>query len=147
MNGVSYRGTPAGLNDLIAGRVQLMFADVGGAIGQIEGGRVRPIAVTSTQRVPVLPNVPTMEEAGLAAFEAQGWTLVCAPAGTPPETVKQLATGIEAAADQPDVKSLLVRIGMLPTKSPPPEELRAFLASEIAKWGKLIERAGIAKTL
>jgi tripartite-type tricarboxylate transporter receptor subunit TctC len=147
MNGVSYRGTPAGLNDLIAGRVQLMFADVGGAIGQIEGRQVRPIAVTSTQRVPALPNVPTMVEAGLAGFEAQGWTLICAPTGTPPATVEQLAAGIEAAAAQPDVNGLIIRIGMIPTKSPPPEKLRAFLASEIARWGKLIERAGVAKTL
>jgi tripartite-type tricarboxylate transporter receptor subunit TctC len=147
MNGVSYRGTPAGLNDLIAGRVQLMFADVGGAIGQIEAGRVRPIAVTSTQRVPVLPNVPTMIEAGLAGFEAQGWTLICTAAGTPRGTIDKLAAAIEEAAEQPDVKSLIIRIGMLPSKSPPPDQLKTFLASEIDRWGKLIERAGVAKTL
>jgi tripartite-type tricarboxylate transporter receptor subunit TctC len=88
-----------------------------------------------------------MIEAGLAGFEAQGWTLICAPTGTPPDTVKGLAAAIEAAAEESDVKSLIIRIGMLPTKSPPPEQLKAFLASEIARWGKLIERAGLAKTL
>lgn len=147
MNGVSYRGTLPGLNDLIAGRVQLMFADVGGAIGQIEAGQVRPIAVTSTQRVPVLPNVPTMIEAGLEGFEAQGWTLVCTATGTPRATIEKLAAAIDEAVEQPEVKNLIIRIGMLPTKSPPPDQLKPFLASEIDRWGKLIERAGIAKSL
>lgn len=147
MNGVAYRGTPLVLNDLIGGRIQLMFADIGGAIGQIESGQVRPIAVTSTERVPVLPNVPTMMEAGLPDFEAQGWTLICAPDATPPATIAKLAAEIQAAVEQPEVQALIIRIGMLPTKSPPPEKLKAFLESEIARWGKLIERAGIAKTL
>jgi tripartite-type tricarboxylate transporter receptor subunit TctC len=147
MNGVAYRGTPLGLNDLIAGRMQLMFADVGGAIGQIESGQVRPIAVTSIERVPVLPDVPTMAEAGLAGFEAQGWTMICAPSATPPATIDKLAVELEAAAEQPEVRDLIVRIGMVPTKSPSPDQLKSFLASEIESWGRLIERAGAAKSL
>jgi tripartite-type tricarboxylate transporter receptor subunit TctC len=147
MNGVPYRGTPLGLNDLIGGRVQMMFADVGSAVGQIEAGEVRAIAVTSTERVPVLLNIPTMVEAGVPGFEAQGWTLICAPNATPIATINKLATELEAAIEQPDVRSLIIRIGMLPTKSPPPGELKAFLAAEIDRWGKLIERAGIAKSL
>jgi tripartite-type tricarboxylate transporter receptor subunit TctC len=147
MNGVAYRGTPLGLNDLIAGRMQLMFADVGGAIGHIESGQVRPIAVTSTERVPALPGVPTMVEAGLPGFEAQGWTLVCAPSATPSATINKLAREIEIAAERADVRELMVRIGMVPTKSPPPDQLKSFLASEIERWGKLIERAGAARSL
>jgi tripartite-type tricarboxylate transporter receptor subunit TctC len=147
MNGVAYRGTPLGLNDLIAGRMQLMFADVGAAVGQIDSGQVRPIAVTSAERVPVLPNVPTMAEAGLPGFEAQGWSLVCAPSATPSATINRLAVELEAATEQPEVRDLIVRIGMVPTKSPPPDQLKSFLASEIERWGKLIERAGAAKSL
>jgi tripartite-type tricarboxylate transporter receptor subunit TctC len=147
MNGVAYRGTPPGLNDLIGGRMQLMFADVGGAIGQIEAGQVRPIAVTSTERVPVLPNVPTMVEAGLAGFEAEGWTLVCAPGATSAATINKLADELEIAVEQSEIRDLIIRIGMLPTKSPPPDQLKSFLASEIDRWGKLIERAGAAKSL
>lgn len=147
MNGVTYRGTPPALTDLIGGRVQLMFADVGSATGQIESGQVRPIAVTSTERVPALPDVPTMIEAGLPGFEAQGWTLICAPAATPRATVDKLAAAIATAVEQPEVKDLIVRIGMLPTKSPPSDQLKAFLASEIERWGKLIERVGAAKSL
>jgi tripartite-type tricarboxylate transporter receptor subunit TctC len=147
MTGIPYRGTPLGLNDLIGGHVDLMFADIGGAIGQIEAGRARPIAVTSTERVSVLPNVPTMIEAGLPDFEAVGWTLICAPTGTPRPVVDKLAAAIDGAVAEPDVKKLLVRIGMLPTKSASPEGLKSFLASEIVRWGKLIERAGVAKSL
>jgi tripartite-type tricarboxylate transporter receptor subunit TctC len=147
MNGVAYRGTPLGLSDLMAGRMQLMFADVGGAIGQIESGQVRPIAVTSTERVPALPGVPTMVEAGLAGFEAQGWTLVCAPSATPSATINKLARELEIAVERPEVHDLIVRIGMVPSKSPPPDQLKSFLASEIERWGKLIERAGVAKSL
>jgi tripartite-type tricarboxylate transporter receptor subunit TctC len=124
VNGVAYRGTPPGRNDLIGGRMQLMFADVGGAIGQIEAGPVRPIAVTSTERVPVLPNVPTMVEAGLAGFEAEGWTLICAPSATPPAKIIKLANELEGAIEQPEVRNLIIRIGMLPTKGPPPEHRR-----------------------
>jgi tripartite-type tricarboxylate transporter receptor subunit TctC len=147
MNGVAYRGTPLGLNDLMAGRMQLMFADVGGAIGQIEAGQVRAIAVTSTERVPALPGVPTMVEAGLAGFEAQGWTLVCAPSATPSATINTLARELDIAVEREAVRDLIVRIGMVPTKSPPPDQLKGFLASEIERWGKLIERAGVAKSL
>jgi tripartite-type tricarboxylate transporter receptor subunit TctC len=124
-----------------------MFADIGAAIGQIESGQVRPIAVTSTERVPALPNVPTMVEAGLARFEAQGWSMICAPSATPSATIDKLAVELEAAAEQPEVRDLIVRIGMVPTKSPPPDQLKSFLASEIERWGKLIERAGAAKSL
>src|SRR5262249_45892805 len=109
MIGVAYRGTPLGLNDLIAGRVQLMFADVGGAIGQIGSGQVRPIAVTSTERVPALPDVPTMVEAGLAGFEAEGWTLICAPSATPSATITRLAAELDVAVAQPEVRDLIIR--------------------------------------
>ena len=147
MNGIAFRGTPPGLNDLIAGRMQLMFADVGGAIGQIESGQARAIAVTSTERVPALPDVPTMVEAGLAGFEAEGWTLVCAPGATPSATISKRAREIEIAAERPEVRDLIVRIGMVPTRSPPPDQLKGFLASEIERWGKLIKRTGAAKSL
>lgn len=147
MNGVAYRGAPLAINDLIGGRVQLMFADVGSAMGQIEAGRVRALAVSSTERVPALPHVPTIAESGVAGFDAEGWSMICAPAGTPPQVIATLARDIELAIDAPDVQALIVKFGMLPTKSPPPPEVRRFLAAEINRWGKLIERAGAAKSL
>jgi tripartite-type tricarboxylate transporter receptor subunit TctC len=147
MNGVSYRGTLPALNDLIGGQVQLMFADIGGAMGQINAGQVRALAVTSTERVPVLPNVPTVAEAGVPGFDAEGWTLVCAPAATPQPIIDKLSAEINLAAATPEVRALIIQLGTLPTKSPPPAELKTFLASEIDRWGKLIERSGAAKSL
>jgi tripartite-type tricarboxylate transporter receptor subunit TctC len=147
MNGVSYRGTLPALNDLIGGQVQLMFADIGGAMGQINAGQVRALAVTSSERVPSLPKVPTIAEAGVPGFNAEGWTLVCAPAATPQSIVDKLSAEINVAVATLDVQNLIIQLGTLPTKSPPPSQLKAFLASEIDRWGKLIEHSGAAKSL
>lgn len=147
MNGVAYRGAPLALNDLVAGRIQLMFADVGSAMGQIEAGRVRALAVSSTERVPALPNVPTIAEAGVPGFDAEGWSMICAPAATSPQVIDKLAREIGIAVQTPKIRALIVKFGLLPTKSPPPRELKTFLAAEIRHWGQLIKRAGAAKSL
>jgi tripartite-type tricarboxylate transporter receptor subunit TctC len=147
MNGVAYRGAPPALNDVMAGHVALMFGDVGAVIGQINAGKVRGLGVTSTERVPALPDVPTIAEAGVQGFDAVGWTLILAPTGTPKPIIDRLSTELAAAAQTPDVQALIVRLGTIPVKSPTPAELEQFLATEIDRWGKLIERAGMAKTL
>ena len=147
MNGVAYRGAPPALNDVMAGHVALMFGDVGAVIGQINAGKVRALGVTSTERVPALPDVPTIAEAGVPGFDAVGWTLILAPAGTPKPIIDRLSTELAAAAEAPDVQALIVRLGTIPVKSPTPTELEKFLATEIDRWGQLIERAGMAKTL
>ncbi len=147
MVGVSYRGAPPALTDVIAGRVALMFADAGSVVAQIKAGQVRALGVSSTERVPALPGVPTIADAGVPGFEAVGWTLICAPAATPKPIIDKLADEIRTATETSEVQSLIIRLGTLPVKSPPPAELQTFLASEIDRWGKLIERAGVAKTL
>jgi tripartite-type tricarboxylate transporter receptor subunit TctC len=147
MNGVAYRGSPLALNDVIAGRVELMFADTGSVVGQISSGQVRVLGVSSTERVPALPDVPSIAEAGVPGFEAVGWTLICAPAATPKPIIDTLSTELAAATATPDVQALIDQIGALPVKSPSPEELQKFLAAEIERWGKLVERAGVAKSL
>lgn len=146
MVGVSYRGAPPALTDVIAGRVALMFADVGAVVAQIKAGQVRALGVSSTERVPALPDIPTIAET-VPGFDAVGWTLICAPAATPKPIIDRLADEIRTATAAPDVQSLILRLGTLPVKSPSPAELQTFLASEIDRWGKLIERAGVAKTL
>jgi tripartite-type tricarboxylate transporter receptor subunit TctC len=146
MNGVAYRGAPPGLNDVMAGHVALMFADAGSVVAQINAGRVRALGVSSTIRVPALPNVPTIAEAGVPGFDAVGWTLICAPSATPRPIVDRLHEELKAVAATPDVNALLVRLGVIPVDSPPPGELQRFLASEIDRWGKLIEKAGLAKS-
>ena len=147
MNGIAYRGAPLALNDVMAGRVALMFADAGSVSAEINAGRVRALGVSSTERVPALPNVPTIAEAGVPGFDAVGWTLICAASATPKPIIETLSAALAAAAETPDVHSLMVKLGTLPVKSPSPSELQTFLASEIDRWGKLIERAGVAKSL
>jgi tripartite-type tricarboxylate transporter receptor subunit TctC len=147
MVGVGYRGAPPALIDVIAGRVPLMFADVGAVVAQIKAVQVRALGVSSTERVPALPDVPTIANAGVPGFNAVGWTLICAPAATPKPIIDKLASELSAAGQTPDVQSLIIKLGNLPVNSPSAAELQIFLASEIDRWGKLVERAGVAKTL
>ena len=146
MNGVAYRGAPPGLNDVMAGHVALMFADTGTVIAQIAAGKVRALGVSSTQRVPAASDIPTIAEAGVPGFDAVGWTLICVPAATPKPIVDRLYAEINAIAAMPDINAMMIRLGTIPVKSPPPAELQKFLASEIGRWGDIIERAGVAKS-
>jgi tripartite-type tricarboxylate transporter receptor subunit TctC len=146
MNGIAYRGTPPALNDVMAGHVALMFADAGSVVGQINAGRVRGLGVSSTTRVPALPDVPTIAESGVPDFDAVGWTMICAPSATPKPVIDRLHAELKAVAATPEIRDVIARIGTIPVDSPPPAELHKFLASEIDRWGRLIERAGLAKT-
>jgi tripartite-type tricarboxylate transporter receptor subunit TctC len=147
MTGVSYRGAPLALNDVMAGRVALMFGDAGSVMGQIAAGTVRPLGVSSTVRIPALPDVPTIAEQGVPGFDAVGWSMICAPAATPKPIIDRLSDALAKAAETPEVHNLIVKLGTLPVRSPPPAELQKFLAAEIERWGDLIKRAGVADTL
>lgn len=146
MNGIAYRGAPLALNDVIAGHVALMFADVGSVINLLQVGQIRALGVTSTERVPVMPEVPTVAEAAIPGFDAVGWSLIAAPSATPRPVIDLLANELSVAAQEPDVQALIEKLGALPIKSASPDELQKFLASEIARWGALIERTGAAKS-
>ena len=146
MNGIAYRGAPPALNDVMAGHVALMFPDTGSVMSLIAGGKVRALGVTSTARVPSLPDVPTIAESGVAGFDAEGWTMIAVPAATPAPIVERLRAEMAAAAAAPDVQALIVRLGLIPVASPPPAALQKFLASEINRWGGIIEKAGVAKS-
>jgi len=101
----------------------------------------------ATIRIPALPDVPTIDEAGVPGFDAVGWTLICAPAATPKPIVERLNAELKKAAAAPEVQSLMIKLGTVPVQSPAPAELQKFLASEIERWGDLIKRAGVANTL
>jgi tripartite-type tricarboxylate transporter receptor subunit TctC len=146
MNGVAYRGAPQGLNDVIAGHVSLMFADSGTVLEQIATVKVRALGVTSTARVPAAPDIPTISEAGVPGFDAVAWTLLGVPAATPKPIIDRLHTELKAVAALPDIRALIVRLGTIPVDSPSPAELQNFLASEIDRWGDIIERAGVAQS-
>ena len=107
MNGVAYRGAPPALNDVMAGHVALMFADTGTVVAQIAAGKVRALGVTSTTRVPALPDIPTIAEAGVPGFDAVGWTMICAPAATPKPIVDRLHAELKAVAAMPDIQAMI----------------------------------------
>ena len=147
MKGVSYRGAPPALNDVVAGHVPLMFVDTGTALGQISAGKVRALGVSSTERIPAAPDIPTIAEAGLPGFDAVGWALLCAPSSVAPTIIDRWAMELNAVASSPDIRALIVKLGNLPVESPSPAALQAFLADEVRRWGGLIERVGLAKSL
>ncbi len=146
MTGIGYRGVQAAMSDLLEGRVHLMFADVGAVIEQVKAGALRPLAIASAARVPALPKVPTIAETGVPGFEAEGWTLICAPSATPKSIINVLSAELAAAAKAPEVQAIILRLGAVPVDSPSPEELQKFLELEIKRWGNVIDMAGLAGT-
>jgi tripartite-type tricarboxylate transporter receptor subunit TctC len=139
---VPYKGTQPALTDLLGGRVPVMFDGVITSLPHIKAGKLRPIAVASLTRSPLLPDVPTMSEAGLPGFEAVGLADVFAPAGTPPEIVGKIAADIAAVTQDPEVRDKLVGMGLEVVGSSP-SDFAAYVRSESAKWGKVIRDAGV----
>ncbi|WP_431282785.1 Bug family tripartite tricarboxylate transporter substrate binding protein [Humitalea sp. 24SJ18S-53] len=139
---VAYRGAAPALTDLVDGRVQLMFATSASVIPLIQGGALRPLAVTTPARSAALPNLPTVAEAGLPGFDATTWHGIVAPAGTPVDIVLTLATAISAALQDISVKPRLTELGVefMPST---PESFAGYIRAESASWGEVIRTAGI----
>jgi tripartite-type tricarboxylate transporter receptor subunit TctC len=138
--------TAPALNDLMAGYVQVMFTDYGPASPFISSGKVRALAVTTKQPFSSLPEVPPLAEAGVPGFDAAAWQGVIAPAHTPPAIVAKLNAEFNSAVAMNDVRARMRDIGMIPVGAGSPAELAEFLQSEIARWGKVVEDAGIARS-
>jgi tripartite-type tricarboxylate transporter receptor subunit TctC len=140
---VPYKGTAPALQDVVGGHVQFMFADAPPTKPLIEGGKVRALGVTTLERVDALPGVPPLAEVGVPGYNTASWHSISTAAGVPKEIVDKLAKEIRAVMDEPDVKQLLSNEGAIPQVSPSPEEFKKFVDSEIVRWGKLVEQAGI----
>ena len=143
---VPYRGTAPALDDLMGGYIQLMFSDLGPALPLINAGKLRALAVTSTKRFAALPNVPPLAEAGVPGFDAAAWQAVMAPAETPQPIVAKLNSELNAIVAMGDTRARMADLGMNPVGTGSPEELQQFLQSEIVRWGKVVEAAGLAGT-
>ena len=139
---VPYKGGGPAVIDLIAGRVQIYFSTIPAALAHVQGGRLRGVAVTTTKRVNLIPDVPTVAESGLPGFEVVGWFGIFAPAGTPRPVVATLNKALNDALRAPDIQQRFSSQGLIPGGGTP-EELGKFLRAEIAKWGALIKEAGI----
>jgi tripartite-type tricarboxylate transporter receptor subunit TctC len=139
---VPYRGSGPVTADVVAGHIPLGITDGPSAIGQIRGGAVRPIAVTSLQRTPSLPDVPTFDELGLKGYESIGWYGVIAPAGTPPDIIRKLNVAFVETLKEPEVIERIRSVGAEPSPMTP-EQFSAFIRNETTKWAGVIKKAGI----
>lgn len=139
---VPYKGSPAVLQALRAGEIDIAFEIVAPMVSQVAAGVVRVLAVSSGQRNPALPEVPTVQQAGVAGYDVASWNALAAPAGTPPEVLERLGRAVREAVAAPVVQDKLGRLGMRLTSSTP-AELQALLAGEIRRWGGVIRKAGI----
>ena len=138
---VPYKGTPAGLLDLIGGRLSALFGINSVVLPQARAGKVRAFAVTSLQRVTAAPELPTMAESGYPGFEATSWFALLGPAGTPAPIVRKLHQETVKALAAPDLRAKFAELGM-DIVGGSPEELTAIIKRDIPKWAKVIKDAG-----
>ncbi|MDP3311089.1 MAG: tripartite tricarboxylate transporter substrate-binding protein, partial [Polaromonas sp.] len=141
---IPYRGTAPAINDLIGGQIQVLFTGAPAVLSQIRNGQLRALAVSSPQRLPALPDLPTVAEAGYKDFEADQWYGVVAPVGTPREVISRLNTQINLSLNSPELKARLTSEGAVATPTTP-EAFGKHIASEIARWKPVIQ-SGRVKT-
>lgn len=142
MTHVPYKGSPQAVADLVAGNVQLGIPTMPAALSFIKAGRAKALGVTSGKRAAVLPDVPTLQEAGVRGYETDLWTGILAPAGTPPAVLTKLHTEIVHVAGLPEVKEALGRQGAAPESSTP-QEFSAYIKSEFSKWARVVKEANV----
>jgi tripartite-type tricarboxylate transporter receptor subunit TctC len=142
---IPYNGTGPAMNDLLGGQVDFMCDQTTNTTSQIKAEKIKVYGVTTKKRVPSLPNVPTMDEAGLKDFEVSIWHALYAPKGTPKPVIDTLTKGLQAALKDPTVKQRFGDLGTEPVSEDraTPEALRKYLKSEIDRWGPIIKKAGV----
>jgi len=139
---IPYKGVPPALSDLIAGQLSMVFATVPTVLPQAKAGRVRALAVTSAKRLALVPELPTIAEAGVPDYEATQWIGMLAPAGTPKDIVAQLNARIVKTLQRADVRERLGTEMVEPVGSTP-DEFRAFMKAEIARWAPVVKASGM----
>jgi tripartite-type tricarboxylate transporter receptor subunit TctC len=139
---VPYKSTPPAIEDIIGGRVSMMFADFTTALPHVTAGTLRPLAVSRIKRSSLFPQLPTMDEAGIKGFNMDAWAGLVAPAGTPPEVVNKLNAALRPIIDSPDVQKKFKNVGFEGFSSTP-QELGEFIKVQLAEWQKMIKDAGI----
>jgi tripartite-type tricarboxylate transporter receptor subunit TctC len=142
MQHIPFRATPQAIAALLGGQVELVMELIQTVRGQIESGELKAIAVTSPQRFPSLPNVPTFAESGLPDYAVTSWYGLALPAGTPEPAVAAYSAALGKALAGDKVREQILKVGALPVSSTP-EELRKHVAAEVARWQAVREKAGI----
>ena len=134
---VPYRGTGLSMTDLLAGTTQVQFATIPVVQQHVQAGKLKPIAVTSLQRQPNLPDVPTLDESGLKGFDVDAWYALYAPAGTPPDIVRKINEALKRTLADPEVRKRLTELGIEPFYATP-EDTHRLARSDRERWGKVI---------
>lgn len=141
MQHVPYRGSAPAVTDLLGGQVDSMFDNTPSALPHVQAGKLRAIAITSAQRSPLLPDVPTLAESGYAGFDVQSWFGLAAPTGTPRAVVEQINAALNKVLAQPEVRSRLQELAATP-EGGSPDKMRSFAASEIKRWREVVKESG-----
>jgi tripartite-type tricarboxylate transporter receptor subunit TctC len=139
---VPYKGTPQALTDLVGGQVDYMFTDLASGLPFVQSGQLRALAVSTAERSTIVPDLPSMREAGVADFDLNSWNGYFGPAGLPPEIVAKLNAAINQIVTNPDVRKRLAGLGF-DAFSGTPEDFAKFVSAQRDLWGKLIKDAGI----
>ena len=139
---VPYKGEAPAISDMIGGQISLIFSNVIAVLPQVQAGRLRGIAVTAIDRLPTLPQFPTVAESGLPGFAVEAWFGLVSTAGTPVEVISRLNADTIRGMTQPDMRERLANQGLF-VKTGTPAELTVLMQSEIVKWAKVVKTAGI----
>jgi len=143
---VPYKGSAPALTDVVAGHIPLMFSDTVPSLPLIREGKVRALGVSSAARLPSAPEIPPISEVGVPGFDAAGWGMIVAPAGTSDEIVNRLNADLVAVLASPDVQQQIIRLGIVPAQPASPAGLQKYINSEMERWGKVVQQAGLAGT-
>ena len=144
-NRIPYKGIQPALNDLAGGHIALMSAPIPVALPLVQGARVRMLGVTTKERLEAIPDVPPLAEIGVPGYNAPSWFMLVAPARTPRAIIDKLHLDLRAVLDEADVREeFIMRQGLIPVRSPPPDALKRFVATEIVRFGDIVRKTGLA---
>jgi tripartite-type tricarboxylate transporter receptor subunit TctC len=143
---VPYKGSAPALNDVVGGHIQLLFSDPLPSLPQIKAGNVRALGVSTLNRWPTAPEIPTIAESGVPGFDGAGWGMMAAPAATPKQIVGRLHAELKAIIGSPEIQDQILKLGMIPGTNSSREELQPFINSEMERWGKIVRQVGLAGT-
>ena len=140
---VPYKGGAPALNDVIGGQVPVFFGNLASTLQHVQAGKLKPLAVTSAKRTAILPNVPTMAEAGVSGYEVYEWNALFAPTGTPDAIVAKLAAALQMTLDSPDVKARIAQLGG-EIQTAKPDAAQQFVRQQTTLWARLVKERGIS---
>jgi tripartite-type tricarboxylate transporter receptor subunit TctC len=146
MTHVPYKGLTPALTDVMAGHVDLMFCDFATALPLVRSGKLRTLGVSTAKRVSAAPDIPALSEVGMPGFDGNSWQMLVAPAAIPADVLKKLNSTIHDIMSEPAIEKHMSTLGLIPIATAPPDSLRSYVQSEIARWGKVVQHAGITPT-